>query len=207
MLQKYRVFCPHCSASLLVTEDLMGTAGNCPGCKKAFQLPSIEELLEAEAGTQAPHERPAPSDFGTPMESPIHDAAEAPNVQPDVAPFSSGQKNLDRPSETPVRTQTRQFKPVKIEKRTELRIFSSLLKIVAGLQVLACIAMLLTVLTSSMQVHPGTPAMLVSIFYCVVVGLGAVPTYAFAELILVFVAQEELLRHILNDARQRASEQ
>jgi hypothetical protein len=58
-------------------------------------------------------------------------------------------------------------------------------------------------LAVSLRKHPGTEAILLAIVAGLAMGLSAIPTLALSELILVFISQDEMLRHIVNQLRSR----
>jgi|GEM_PF-6272123 len=184
MLQKYRVFCPHCAASLLVTEDLLGTTGNCPGCQHDFLLPD-QSSFEPEPDPSEP------VSFG-PLPSPTMAVATAP-----PPPLGEPLYHVPEPK---VR---RKAKPVRIEPRPELKLFVGLMKIVALIQCLAAFVWLVGTLITALRSHPGPEAVLMAIGGALLLGISAIPTFAFAELIRVFISQDEILRHILNELRAR----
>jgi hypothetical protein len=183
MLQKYRVFCPHCAASLLVTEDLLGTTGNCPGCQHDFLLPDQASFDSEPAPAES---APAAATLKTPP--------------PVTAGLALSEQLLAPPSDSKDR---RKAKPVRIEPRPELKLFIGLMKIVALIQCLAAFVWLAGTLITALRSHPGPEAVLMSIGGALLLGISAIPTYAFAELIRVFISQDEMLRHILNELRSR----
>ncbi|SFH82391.1 hypothetical protein [Planctomicrobium piriforme] len=193
MLQKYRVFCPHCAASLLVTEDLMGIEATCPGCSQVFMLPTAEELDDND---------PVPVPAVTPPLAESAPAVEPPPIpaQSIPAPFL---KDAAKDPADSGKAARRKHSPVKIQPRPELKLFSVLLKFIAIVQVCIGFGVLVMTLVMALSTHPGTAAVLTSVGTGLLIGISAIPTFAFAELILVFTAQEEMLRHILNELRSR----
>lgn len=94
-----RMKCPHCEAGLRITDDLAGTAGDCPDCGSQFAIPSVSEsaavsndasdpptdlgqapATEAESETDQPFD---PMDVLThPIEQPVPDVSEIVEVSP-----------------------------------------------------------------------------------------------------------------------------
>jgi hypothetical protein len=187
-MQKHRVFCPHCAVSLLVTEDLFGTVADCPGCHQAFQLPA------RASGSARPLETP-PAELHYSSPDPI---APAPRpAQPD-----HGIPSLFSLQE-PAHRNRSGGKELRIESRPALRLAATLLKVLAGIQVAGGCLILVAMLVISLRKHPGTESILLAIVAGLAVGLGAIPTLAFSELILVVNSQDEMLRHIVNQLRSR----
>lgn len=187
-MQKYRVTCPHCEACLLVTEDLLGQPGTCPGCHADFMLPSEESFTDIPAAMHATQEMQSqsPADDSPPPASP---------------PFPPIGNSPHAAHETSVHH--RRQKPVRIEGRPALRIISTLLKALAILQVLFGCLMLI-VLVFMATTNPLPPLTVLStVGIALLVGAGAIPTLAFSELILVFISQEEMLRHLVNHFRSQ----
>jgi len=189
-LQKFRVICPYCEASLLVTEDLLGQPGQCPGCQQDFLLPDLESFITVENSLEPEPERIAP------VPAPV---ASAPIGTPPPlslsSPVSASDRNSNRRSNT--------LKPVRMENRPALRLLSFMMKIMAGFQVVAGCGVLVTLVVLSSRSPLPAIQVLIAVGIALGIGLSAIPTLAFSELILVFIAQEEMLRHLVNHERTR----
>ncbi len=190
MLQKYRVFCPHCAASLLVTEDLLGTPGNCPGCRKDFQLPSLEEFSEEITAPPAP-EQSAP----TPLPPPLPQKPPA-----EFADSQSAVEDVEVPAEPLIPS------PPVGRKWLRLRFLASIMKLASLLQIMAACGLLLVTIGMAVTNHPGPMPVLMSVGLALLLGLTSVPSFALSELLLAFAVREELLRQVVDELQQRNSD-
>jgi len=208
-MQKFRVICPHCSATLLVTEDLLGQAGNCPGCQQAFLLPTRDYFDEAAGPANAPPPRPqspvptppAPTRSSTPTPTP---AVPPPPLTFDLPLLSPAPVESRKGPATTSSTPAEPRNPVKIENRALLRLFSNWLKYMAVLQIVVAFIALIGMLFVTASYASGAnaiPVILTGVVTAIYALFGALASFALAELLLVFMAQEELLRHILNELR------
>jgi len=92
-----------------------------------------------------------------------------------------------------------------MEGRPALRLLSVLLKVLAGLQVvLGCLLLIgMVILAVRNPIRP--ELVLTMVGTALSIGVGAIPMLAFSELILVFIAQEEMLRHLVNHQREKSA--
>ncbi|WP_437230517.1 hypothetical protein SH661x_002008 [Planctomicrobium sp. SH661] len=186
-MQKYRVACPHCDANLLVTEDLLGQPGNCPACHAEFLLPDEESFTV----TAPPPASPAPINEPKALESVPPPPASVPGVPPSL-PFPQPSPRREAPA-----------KKVRIEGRPTLRMLSGLLKVMAAIQVIAGCLILVILLFTALKT-PLTPQVaVITVGLALLIGGAAIPMLAFSELLLVFISQEEMLRHLVNEHRSR----
>jgi len=200
-MQKYRVICPHCEVSLLVTGDLLGQSGTCPGCQADFLLPSEESFSITAADTVPSEAQPTTTQ---PTTSPVIPRERIP-VPPNDPPSSIDPLRSLTSGPAP---QTSPQKPVRMESRPALRMLAGLMKVLAGVQVLAGCVILIILLVRAIQVPPPPPEqVLLTIGVAIAVGTSAIPMLAFAELIGVFLSQEEMLRHLVNHHRRQSSQE
>lgn len=90
-----------------------------------------------------------------------------------------------------------------MEGRPALRLLSGLMKILAGIQVgVGCLLLIVLVVLATRSPLP-SELVLAIVGLALGIGMGAVPMLAFSELILVFMAQEEMLRHLVNHQREK----
>lgn len=85
-----RIKCPGCEAGLRITDDLAGTAGECPGCGAAFTVPQLTEIAPTDVTTAAPPAQDQP------------DTASAPDATFD--PMDVLDSPADEPANQPVHT-------------------------------------------------------------------------------------------------------
>lgn len=90
-----------------------------------------------------------------------------------------------------------------MEQRRTLRGIASLFRVLAFLLMLGAGLLLVAVLAQALRGNANGQVILGSILAAVGTVLSAVGLVAFSELILVFVSQEEMLRHIVNELRHR----
>ncbi|WP_437185801.1 hypothetical protein SH668x_002919 [Planctomicrobium sp. SH668] len=199
-LQKFRVTCPHCQVNLLVTEDLLGQPGSCPGCHLDFQLPPLQAFLQNVAEAAIPNEEPA----ATTREEPSKTREELSNVSapphlPLVPPVSTFvDETRQAGSETQLPTGT-----VKILQRPSLRYLAILLKCIGAFQVLVAFIILVVLLVNAIS-NPAEPSTVFStVGLALTLAASSIFTLAFSELIPVFCSQETMLRHLLNEMRSR----
>ena len=77
------------------------------------------------------------------------------------------------------------------------------MKIMAGFQIVAgCLVLIVLVVLSARSPMPAVQV-LIAVGVALCIGVSAIPALAFSELILVFIAQEEMLRHLVNHERTR----
>lgn len=198
-MQKYRVACPYCESHLLVTEDLLGQPGECPACRKEFLLPSVDAFLVVALPRD-----PVPSSPATPAGSSVPDELFGGSTD-GLLPFPPPPPFADptQPSTTDGAAPRRRPKPVKIISRRALGVLSTLLKVVAALLVLTGCVLLLTIVLLSVG-SPVPPLMVIAfVGGAICIGAAAVPVLAFAELLHIWMAQEEMLRHIVNHLREK----
>jgi len=196
-MQKYRVICPHCEVSLLVTEDLLGQSGTCPGCQADFLLPSEESFSVTAAEIAVPPEIPSQTPPVVPRERIPVPPNDPPSSTDPLRSLTSGPA-----------PQTSPQKPVRMEHRPALRMLSGVMKVLAGVQVLAGCLILILLLVRAIQTPPPPPEqVLLTIGVAIAVGTSAIPMLAFAELIGVFLSQEEMLRHLVNHHRRQSDQE
>jgi hypothetical protein len=198
-MQKHRVACPYCEAHLLVTEDLLGQPGECPACHKEFLLPSIDAFLVFALPKESAEVPSTPHTATT--STPVNPSSQP---VPETPPFSPPLSFTEPPPLTTKDAETRrQLKPVKIVSRPAVGVLSTLLKTVAGLQIITGCALLLAVVFLSLQspISPVTVLMIVGTAICI--GVSAIPMLAFSEVLHIWQSQEEMLRHIVNHLREK----
>jgi predicted Zn finger-like uncharacterized protein len=176
-MSKVRIVCPECSSALLVDPHLIGKEGKCPRCQHAFTLQE-----------QPPAEQP-PETADDPEEDPFEGGFDVGDFD-DGPPLLTGKKAKKK----------NKGKALPLPKRPALGIVALIIRALSLLQLVAAGFVLLAIVYSLFADAAGFGMVAFGPFLGLIVG--AVVTYAYAELILIFIALEKLGTQIVNELRE-----